>query len=121
MSNLPVTTAAYEDVTAVLAAADMSRAVVLVQIGAYGQMTRRDLRMAVNVWRKVRRRPTPIALLLHIDGYDADPRELWQIPEVCSYAARWAKAADVDAAWERLHPTSRVFIEQCRLHARPKR
>ena len=33
-----------------------------------------------------------------IGGYDQDTRELWQIPEACSYIATWARLAGI-ADW----------------------
>jgi hypothetical protein len=31
-----------------------------------------------------------------IAGYDDDPREIWEFPEVCRYVRQWAKATGLD-------------------------
>jgi hypothetical protein len=37
-----------------------------------------------------------VYVILHFAGWDDDPRPLWQFPEVCRYARRWARLAGVD-------------------------
>jgi hypothetical protein len=55
------------------------------------------------------------ATSLHITGYDDDPREIYEFPEVTRYVRRFARAAniDFDLGCARLHPTSVGLLALC--------
>jgi len=54
---------------------------------------------------------------LLIGGYDADPRELWDIPEVIDHVARWILASRVMPNHPKLTETSVKLLMVCfRLH-----
>jgi hypothetical protein len=61
-----------------------------------GDLNKREARKAAKQFREARlSHPlSPIALM--IAGYDDDPRELWDFPEVCRYVRWWARAAGLD-------------------------
>ena len=55
---------------------------------------------AAAAWRTITAENSKAKLMLHIGGFDDDPRELWEFPEVCAYAPQWAKLVDLDAPEE---------------------
>jgi len=58
---------------------------------------------------------------ISIDGYDDDPRELWQIPEVVSYVKLWAAAAGIGdvATAQRLNRQSLGLLGLCGVFGAP--
>jgi hypothetical protein len=51
-----------------------------------------------------------VRIYIKVGGYDSDPRELWEIPEVCRFMVRWAretKALDDP----RLLPGARALLQ----------
>jgi len=49
---------------------------------------------------------------LALDGFDADPRELWEIPEVRDYIRRLIYGMDLEVM-SRLDPLSRILGSVC--------
>src|SRR5262245_33537983 len=47
-------------------------------------------------WQKALAKYPKAYIHPHVAGYDTDPRELWQIPEVCDYLCHWARFAGLD-------------------------
>src|SRR4051812_9626305 len=85
-------------------------------IGAKDHLARRDVLAAANAWRSlVRRAITPIILV--VDGYDDDPRELWAIPEVAAFVRRWAERVGITsyakAIEAPLHEHSLALLALC--------
>lgn len=72
-------------------------ALVHLTIGTRGDMTRQAAMDAAEAWRTARKRFPNAALTISIAGYDNDPRELWEIPDVCRYVCRWACGAGIKA------------------------
>jgi hypothetical protein len=80
-------------------------------IGTRDALTKRDADAAAQAFRELRRRHPQALIALSILGYDQDPRELWEFPEVCRYVRRFARSAGlsdwrvalevpwVDASW----------------------
>jgi hypothetical protein len=64
-----------------------------VLLGSRGQLTKRLAKEMGRAFRQLRERQptTPIGLL--VDGYNDDPRDLWEVPEVCRYVQWWARFA----------------------------
>ena len=72
---------------------------------------RKALATAVLSWRGLKIMPST-AVVFHVGGYDEDPRELWEIPEVCDFMRRFChktKAHESDA----LDPPSRALLLAC--------
>jgi hypothetical protein len=69
---------------------DLARTVMVFSIGAAPYFNRKALATAVLSWRALKIRPST-AIVIHVGGYDDDPRELWQIPEVCSFICRFCE------------------------------
>jgi hypothetical protein len=67
---------------------DLKKTMTVFSIGTGPQFSRRALSMAVMAWRALKIEPST-AVTMHIGGYDDDPRELWQIPEVRMFVQRF--------------------------------
>jgi hypothetical protein len=69
----------------------------IVQIGTADDLTPETRARSVRLFHKlVERHAKWIAFV--IGGYDDDPRELWEIPEVIAYVVEWLIAADLRTA-----------------------
>jgi hypothetical protein len=64
-------------------------------IGARGSLTRSFAKAAAKAWRETLKRHPKAMFGLNIAGYDDDPRELVDFPEVRRYVRAWAKLAGV--------------------------
>src|SRR5689334_19337505 len=60
-----------------------------------GDLTKRTAREMAETFRKARTRSPQSRIMLVFCGYDDDPRELWQFPEVCRYLKWWARFAGI--------------------------
>jgi len=60
-----------------------------------GQLTRAAARNAAKAWRKATERYPKAVFNISFAGYDDDPRELNEFPDVCSYA----KQRPASPAW----------------------
>jgi hypothetical protein len=60
-----------------------------------GDLTKRTARQMAEVFRKARARSPASPVYITFVGYDDDPRELWQFPEVCRYLKWWARFAGI--------------------------
>jgi hypothetical protein len=63
------------------------------EIGQRGNHSRIVAEAAAKAFRKVAPKAGPGMILLFIPGYDDDPRELWDIPDVAAYIRLWASLA----------------------------
>jgi hypothetical protein len=64
-------------------------------IGARGELTKSYARAAAKAFVEIRRRCPTGLIHPHFLGYDDDPRELWQFPDVCRYARWWTRYAGI--------------------------
>jgi hypothetical protein len=64
-------------------------------IGARGSLTRSFAKAAAKAWRETIKRHPKAMFGINIAGYDNDPRELVDFPEVRKYVRRWAELAGV--------------------------
>jgi len=64
---------------------------VVVGIGARGNLSRREARDAAAVWKQAQREAPHASFRIAIAGHDEDPRPLWEIPEVAAYVRIWAQ------------------------------
>jgi hypothetical protein len=63
---------------------------VVCEIGAKGHLSRGDARLAARDWLAVAILKPDIPIGFSIGGYDDDPRELLDIPEVTDFLKIWA-------------------------------
>jgi hypothetical protein len=69
---------------------------ICVEIGSRGHLSRQDVRRAAATWKQMRRAHPKAAFIFAVDGYDDDPRALWEIPEVAAYVRTWAQLVGLD-------------------------
>jgi hypothetical protein len=62
-------------------------------IGTRDQLTKREADSAGKAFKVLRSRHPRSRIMLFMLGYDQDPRELWEFPEVCRYVRRFARTA----------------------------
>lgn len=60
------------------------------EMGRRDNLTEAGAADAARIWRQTVRKYPGAAITIHIAGYDEDPRELWDLPDVCAYVRRWA-------------------------------
>jgi hypothetical protein len=65
-------------------------------VGCRGELTEVQAHEAAEGWRRATRRYPKALFYLVFAGYDDDPRELHEFPEVCAYAQEWAKLVGLD-------------------------
>lgn len=65
----------------------------IIQIGGKGSLTDKTLRKMAPAVRKILAHSPGAEVMLSIDGYDDDPRELYEIPETRDYLRRYARAS----------------------------
>jgi hypothetical protein len=91
---------------------------VIVQIGEKGELTRVLARDAAEAMVTAREAYPEATLTLTVDGFDADPREIWDIPEARAYVRDFAGFAALIRpgvplqAWK-LDPGSLALILVC--------
>jgi len=73
-----------------------NRTLITIVIGTRDQLTKREADSAGKAFRTLRSRHPYSRILLCIPGYDQDPRELWDFPEVCKYVRRFSRAAGLN-------------------------
>ena len=66
------------------------------QIGFRGVLTKHEARRAARLWREVLERYPNGAFVISITGYENDPRELYEFPEVTRYVRWWARFSGMD-------------------------
>jgi hypothetical protein len=72
------------------AAPDLDTTFLIFQIGDKSDLGRKALAYAVMSWRRLQRDIQPSTMImLTFGGYDSDPRELWQIPEVRQFTQKF--------------------------------
>jgi hypothetical protein len=96
---------------------DLKRAVLGFMVGTKANMNRKDMATAVLAWRALKIEPTT-AITLVFGGYDDDPRELWEIPEVCTYVRKFCAKTNAHEH-PQVEPQSRNWLLLC--GADPKR
>jgi hypothetical protein len=69
---------------------------IVFQYGKRDDLTEEAARKAGEAWRKVIARYPRSIYVLVMPGYDDDPRELWEFPDVCEYVCLWARFAGLD-------------------------
>lgn len=62
---------------------------------ARGDLTKRNARQTAEAFRHARARSPQSPVCLSFLGYDQDPREVWQFPEVRRFLRWWARFAGI--------------------------
>lgn len=58
---------------------------MIVQVGSKGELDTKHAAVAAQALLKARETYPSAQIVLVVTGYDKDKRELWDVPEVCSY------------------------------------
>jgi len=90
---------------------DLDRTILTMVIGERGSLNRKGLATAVLAWRALKITPTT-AIVLLVGGYDDDPRELWQIPEVRTYVQKFCAKTEAHKH-RQVEPQSRNWLILC--------
>lgn len=67
---------------------DLTKTMMVFSICSKAEMNAHALAMAIMSWRALKFTPST-AVTMHIGGYDDDPRELWEIPEVRDFVTEF--------------------------------
>jgi hypothetical protein len=67
-----------------------------VVIGTRDALTKAEAAYCATMWREATARYPKATFNICVLGYDADPRELWEIPEVRRHVRHWARLAGLD-------------------------
>jgi len=90
---------------------DLTRTVMVFSIGTAPCFNRKALAIAVLSWRALKIKPST-AIVIHLGGYDEDPRELWQIPEAKDFICRFCEKTQAHKH-PALDPMSRNLLLLC--------
>jgi hypothetical protein len=85
-------------------------------LGERGRLTRRTAKRAAKFWKECLRLQPKAHVILHIGGYDDDPRALWEFDEVRTFVqqfARFAGIADAMDYFDRLDSSGVAFLAAC--------
>ncbi len=90
---------------------------IALEIGARGRLSDADATDTAAQFREAAALHPGARLVLHLDGYDDDPRELWHIPEAGAFVRRWAELAGL-SDWRapmvrRLHEHTLALFVLC--------
>jgi hypothetical protein len=67
---------------------NLTKTMMVFSICSKGEMHPQALAMTIMSWRALKFTPST-AVTMHIGGYDDDPRELWEIPEVRAFVSEF--------------------------------
>jgi hypothetical protein len=107
--------AGLDDATELLDTLGDRVAAIFLCVGERGHLTEERAAAAAEQWRSVLARNIE-CLWLHVAGYDDDPRELFEIDEVCAYLKLFVQHADLTVAQAvKLIPDSQgcAFLAAC--------
>jgi hypothetical protein len=90
---------------------DLNRTVLIFSVGAKDSLTRKALSSAVLAWRALKIK-SDTAITMHFGGYDDDPRELWQIPEVRHFVQQFCAKTKAHEH-PQVEPQSRNWLLAC--------
>lgn len=74
---------------------DGSRLFINFVVGFRGQLSNQKAKVYADGWRVMRARHPQAIVYPTVVGYDEDPRELWEIPEVVRYVQQFAELAGI--------------------------
>lgn len=90
---------------------DLDRTVMMFSIGEYPRLYAKALAAAVMSWRALKIKPST-AIIIHLGGYDEDPRELWDIPQAREFIRKFAEKTGAHKH-PAIDPTSRALLLAC--------
>ena len=90
-----------------LPAGDGTGLFIPITIGTRDNLTKAEAHSSAALWRNVKQRYPKAEVYAHLVGYDQDPRELYEFPEVRRFMRWWARAAGLDE--RRAGPATRCF------------
>jgi len=90
---------------------DLERTVMMFSIGEYPRLYSKALATAVMSWRALKIKPST-AIIIHLGGYDNDPRELWDIPQAREFIRKFAERTGAHKH-PAIDPTSRALLLAC--------
>jgi hypothetical protein len=90
---------------------DLKQAMLAFSIGSKGEMDRRAMAAAVLAWRALKIEKNT-AIVMHFGGYDDDPRELWEIPEVRRFVQKFCAKTNAHEH-PQVEPQSRNWLLAC--------
>lgn len=90
---------------------DLERSMLVFSVGSKNELDRKALAAAVLAWRALKIKSTT-AITMHFGGYDDDPRELWQIPEVCAFIQKFCAKTSAHTH-PQVEPQSRDWLLAC--------
>jgi hypothetical protein len=90
---------------------DLRKTMVVFTLCERGRLHRKALATAVIAWRNLKIEDNT-AIVIHVAGYDDDPRELWQIPEVCEYVQKFCAKTKAHTH-KALDPMARNLLFAC--------
>ena len=67
-------------------------------VGERGKLTRREAKMAARKWEEMLVRAPAAIVEVCSNGYDDDPRELWDFGDVRTFVQQFARFAGIDDA-----------------------
>jgi hypothetical protein len=85
-------------------------------IGTRGDLNRQEAKRAAKSWLEHIKRHPKARFVIHLAGYDDDPRDIWEIDEAARYVRRWARLAgldDIDVAGARLDDRALAWLGAC--------
>jgi hypothetical protein len=85
-------------------------------IGGRGDLNREEAKRAAKSWLEHIKRYPKARFVIHLAGYDDDPRDIWEIDEAARYVRRWARLAgldDIDVAGARLDDRALAWLGAC--------
>jgi hypothetical protein len=85
-------------------------------IGTRGALTRQAAKAAARAWKDMLQRAPKAYVMLHIAGYDDDPRAVWEFDEVRKFVQQFARFAGINDVMdysERLSELSMAFLAAC--------
>jgi hypothetical protein len=71
-----------------------------ITIGTRGHLTKHKARKNAAMWREARQRYPKATLLIHMLGFDEDPRQICEVPEAVRFVRWWARYAGMDDGQE---------------------
>jgi hypothetical protein len=89
---------------------------IVFTMGMRDVLTKREADRLARAWCETSKRFPNSHFYLQIAGYDNDPRELWEFPEVTRYVRRFARTAGLDseeAATKWLELIGTGFLAAC--------
>jgi hypothetical protein len=89
---------------------------IVFTMGMRDELTKREADRLARAWCETSKRFPNSQFYLQVAGYDNDPRELWEFPEVTHYVRRFARTAGLDseeAVTKWLEPIGTGFLAAC--------